>query len=208
MGLFEKLKAVGTSSNAVSGSVEYIIVGLGNIGAKYDGTRHNVGFMALDALAKKYSADIKRAKFKALCGDVSIDGKRCLLLKPTTFMNNSGEAVVEAMKFHKIPIERVIIIFDDISLEPSFLRVRRKGSDGGHNGIKSIACLTASTDFPRIKIGVGQKPHPDYNLADWVLSTFKQSEREAIAEVLPKAISCVELIVAGKLDEAMNKYNS
>ncbi|MGN0582027.1 MAG: aminoacyl-tRNA hydrolase, partial [Oscillospiraceae bacterium] len=186
---------------------EYIIVGLGNPGIQYQDTRHNAGFMAIDTIAEKYGADVKRIKFKSLCGECTIGGKKCLLMKPSTYMNNSGEAVVEAMNFYKINIENLIVIYDDISLEPSKLRIRRKGSDGGHNGIKSIIYLTGEDTFPRIKIGVGKKPHPQYNLADWVLSNFKSDEIPLIREACQHAAESAELMVSGKINEAMNKYN-
>ncbi|HHX57320.1 MAG TPA: aminoacyl-tRNA hydrolase, partial [Clostridiales bacterium] len=155
--LFDKISSPPTSTEPVS----HIIVGLGNPGTKYENTRHNSGFMALDTLADKYNTPIKKIKFKSLVGDTTINGKHCLLMKPSTFMNNSGQAVVEAMNFYKIPIENVLVIYDDVTIEPSLLRIRRKGSDGGHNGIKSIILLTGADTFPRIKIGVGKKPHPD-----------------------------------------------
>lgn len=207
MDIFDRLKAL-SAKNEPSGAVEYLIVGLGNPGQQYEGTRHNAGFLAVDTLARKYNADIKRLKFKSLCGDIMLSGKRCLLMKPSTYMNNSGEAVVEAMGFYKIPIENVLVLFDDISLEPSHLRIRRKGTDGGHNGIKSIIYLTGKDTFPRIKLGVGAKPHPQYNLADWVLSSFKKEEGPLMEQAFDKAALAAELIVAGKLDEAMSKYNS
>jgi len=206
MDIFQKLK--GISNHAPTGKVEYLIVGLGNPGIQYEHTRHNAGFLTIDKIAEKYNTKADRLKFKSLCCDASISGKRCLLMKPTTYMNNSGQAVVEAMNFHKIPIERVIIIYDDISLEPSQIRIRRKGSDGGHNGIKSIIYLTGKDTFPRIKIGVGKKPHPKYDLADWVLSSFKKEEQQPMNEAFEKTLSVVELILAEKIDEAMNKYNS
>ena len=206
MDIFEKLKSL--SPSAATGPVDFIIIGLGNIGTQYEGTRHNAGFMVIDTLSRKYNVDVKKIKFKSLCGDVMIADKRCLLMKPSTFMNNSGEALVEAMSFYKIPIENVIVIYDDISLPPSKLRIRRKGTDGGHNGIKSIIYLTGKDTFPRIKIGVGAKPHPNYNLADWVLSTFKREEYEELKIALEHAVSCIELMVQGKTDEAMNKFNS
>jgi PTH1 family peptidyl-tRNA hydrolase len=164
--------------------------------------------MAIDMLSKEYNVKVDRIKFKSLCGDVTINGKNCLLMKPTTYMNNSGQAVVEAMNFYKVPIENIIVIYDDISLEPSKLRIRRKGSDGGHNGIKSIIYLTGEDTFPRVKLGVGKKPHPDYNLADWVLSNFKLEELKLMEVSCSNAVKCVELIVQNKIDEAMNKYNS
>ncbi|MBE6839253.1 MAG: aminoacyl-tRNA hydrolase [Ruminococcus sp.] len=205
--LAELFKKISGSSREPAGAVEYIIVGLGNVGTDYEGTRHNAGFMAIDRLARKYNTDIKKLKFKSLCGDVVISGKRCLLVKPSTFMNLSGQAVVEAMEFYKIPTENVIVLYDDISLPPSKLRVRRKGSDGGHNGIKNIIYLTGKNDFPRVKIGVGERPNPNIDLADWVLSRFKKEEYEALSEALDKSVTCVELIVDGKIDEAMNRFN-
>lgn len=191
-----------------SGPVEYIIVGLGNPGTDYEGTRHNIGFMVIDALCEKYKLECKKLKFKSLTCDAMIAGKRCLIMKPTTFMNNSGEAVTEAMAFYKIPPERTIIVYDDISLEPGRLRIRRKGSDGGHNGIKSIIYLSGHDTFPRIKMGVGAKPHPDYSLADWVLGRFKKEDAEVLEKSFDNAVSCLELMVQEKTTEAMNKYNS
>lgn len=164
--------------------------------------------MTIDTLCDKYKLDCKKLRFKSLTCDAMISGKRCLIMKPTTFMNNSGEAVTEAMSFYKIPPERTIIVFDDISLEPGKLRIRRKGSDGGHNGIKSIIYLSGSDMFPRIKMGVGAKPHPDYNLADWVLGHFKKEQAEALETAMDNAVSSIELMVGGKMNEAMNKFNS
>ena len=170
--IFKKLEA--EREPAVSGAVEYIIAGLGNPGTDYENTRHNIGFMTVDTLCERYKLSCKKVKFKSLTCDAMIGGKRCLIMKPTTFMNKSGEAVTEAMSFYKIPPERTIIVYDDISLEPGKLRIRRKGSDGGHNGIKNIIYLSGKDTFPRIKMGVGAKPHPDYSLADWVLGHFKK----------------------------------
>ena len=204
--IFKKLESERT--HASQGAVEYIICGLGNPGTQYEGTRHNIGFMTIDTLCDKYKLDCKKLRFKSLTCDAMISGKRCLIMKPTTFMNNSGEAVTEAMSFYKIPPERTIIVFDDISLEPGKLRIRRKGSDGGHNGIKSIIYLSGSDMFPRIKMGVGAKPHPDYNLADWVLGHFKKEQAEALETAMDNAVSSIELMVGGKMNEAMNKFNS
>ena len=204
--IFKKLESERTP--APQGAVEYIICGLGNPGTQYEGTRHNIGFMTIDTLCDKYKLDCKKLRFKSLTCDAMISGKRCLIMKPTTFMNNSGEAVTEAMSFYKIPPERTIIVFDDISLEPGKLRIRRKGSDGGHNGIKSIIYLSGSDMFPRIKMGVGAKPHPDYNLADWVLGNFKKEQAEALETAMDNAVSSIELMVGGKMNEAMNKFNS
>ncbi|WP_276773861.1 aminoacyl-tRNA hydrolase [Ruminococcus champanellensis] len=206
MSIFDLFKQV--ESAAPAGPPEYLIVGLGNPGLEYAQTRHNAGFMTLDLLAEREHTEIKRMKFKSLCGDAVIAGKRCLLMKPTTYMNNSGQAVEEAMQFYKLPIDHIIVVYDDISLEPSRLRIRRKGSDGGHNGIKSIIYLTGEDTFPRIKLGVGKKPRPDYNLADWVLSRFTKEELEQLHIAAEHACESIALMVNGKIDEAMNRYNA
>lgn len=186
---------------------EFLIVGLGNPGDKYEYTRHNAGFLTLDRLCVEEDFKINKIKFKALMGEVTLGSHRCLVIKPQTFMNNSGEAVREVCDFYKIPPENVIVIFDDISLPCGKLRIRRKGSDGGHNGIKSIIYHLKSDNFPRIKMGVGAKPHPDYDLADWVLSTFKKDEMEQFKAAVDDACEAVRLIADGKTDSAMNKFN-
>ena len=163
--------------------------------------------LALDAIAAKNHTEIKRVKFKGVIGECRLGGMRTLLLKPSTFMNLSGQSVQEAMQFYKLPPERVLILFDDINLEPGKLRIRRKGSDGGHNGMKNIIYLSGSDQFPRIKLGVGQKPHPDYNLADWVLSRFSEQEREALETAFQNAAAASELIAKGEIDRAMSLYN-
>lgn len=190
-----------------SGGIEFLIVGLGNPGGKYEITRHNAGFLCADLFAESMNTEIKRLKYHALTAEVNIDGHRCLLMKPQTFMNNSGEAVGEAAKFYKIPAEKVIVMFDDISLPIGKLRVRRKGSAGGHNGIKSLIAHLGSENFPRVKIGVGAKPHPDYDLADWVLASFKKEDFPALKEAMVNAGEAVKLIVNGNTDKAMNLYN-
>lgn len=190
-----------------SGSPEFMVVGLGNPGRDYEFTRHNAGFLTLDHIAVEENADIKKLKYKALIGDTVISGHRCLLVKPQTFMNNSGEAVREISQFYKIPPEKIIVIFDDISLPCGKLRIRRKGTDGGHNGIKSIIYHLNSDNFPRIKVGVGAKPHPDYNLADWVLSTFKKDEMEELKKAIAKATEVLPYMLDGEIDKAMNKAN-
>lgn len=195
------------NQNMPQGAVSFIIVGLGNPGREYESTRHNIGFHALDALAEKLGVKIDRLKFKSLCADAQIAGQRVLLMKPSTFMNRSGEAVCEAMRFYKIPPERVIVIFDDVTLDVGRMRIRRQGSDGGHNGIKNIIYLSGSDQFPRIKIGVGQKPHPDYDLAAWVLGKFSKEDALVLEKLLPNAADAAALIVQGKTDDAMNKYN-
>lgn len=190
-----------------SGSPEFMVVGLGNPGRDYEFTRHNAGFLTLDHIAVEENTDIKKLKYKALIGDTVISGHRCLLVKPQTFMNNSGEAVREISQFYKIPPEKIIVIFDDISLPCGKLRIRRKGTDGGHNGIKSIIYHLNSDNFPRIKVGVGAKPHPDYNLADWVLSTFKKDEMGELKKAITKATEVLPYMLDGEIDKAMNKAN-
>ena len=208
MSIFDIFKQLENKEPAPTGAVEYIIVGLGNPGTEYENTRHNIGFMTIDTLCEKYKVNCKKLKFKSLTCDMMISGKRCLIMKPSTFMNKSGEAVTEAMSFYKIPPERTIIVFDDISLEPGKMRIRRKGSDGGHNGIKNIIYLSGADTFPRIKMGVGAKPHPDYNLADWVLGHFKKEDGEKLEQCFQNAVTALELMVDGKTDQAMNKFNS
>lgn len=195
-------------SRIPSGPPEYLIVGLGNPGKKYELTRHNAGFLFADLLADKHGESISKIQFKSVTACIELGGHRCLLMKPQTFMNNSGEAVKQAAAFYKIPPEKIIVVFDDISLPCGKLRIRRKGSDGGHNGIKSIIYLMASDKFPRIKMGVGEKPHPDYDLADWVLSNFKKPELDALRDAAEKACEAVELMVMGDTDKAMSKFNS
>ncbi len=208
MGIMDIFAQLSASSQTAGGKLEFLLVGLGNPGMTYENTRHNAGFMTLDALAKAHSTDIMRMKFKAYCGDAVLGGRKCLLLKPNTYMNNSGEAVVEAMQFYKLDMDHVIVIYDDISLDVGKLRIRRKGSDGGHNGIKSIIALTGSQDFARIKIGVGKKPHKDYDLAKWVLSKFTDDEMKLMETSCKNACECLELMVNGKTDTAMNRYNA
>ena len=191
-----------------SGPPEYIIVGLGNPGKQYELTRHNAGFLFADLLADKLSANINKIQFKSVTATVELGGKKCLLMKPQTFMNNSGEAVKQAATFYKIPPEKIIVVFDDISLPCGKLRIRRKGSAGGHNGIKSIIYHLNSDNFPRIKLGVGEKPHPDYELADWVLSNFKKDELPLLREAAEKACGAAELMVNGNTDKAMSNFNS
>ena len=204
--IFKKLE--GLRPSAPAGPVEYIVAGLGNPGRQYENTRHNAGFFTLDQIAAQCGASVARLKYKSLCADAVFGGRRVLLMKPQTFMNLSGQAVAEAMNFYKIPPERVIVIFDDVSLDPGKLRIRRKGSDGGHNGMKNIIYLSGKDTFPRIKMGVGKKPRPDYNLADWVLSRFTQDEQKALGEAAKRAVQAAELMVQGKIDQAMNQFNS
>lgn len=187
---------------------EFLVVGLGNPDRKYALTRHNSGFLCVDEMAEKNGFKVDRLKFKSLTARTEIAGRGVLVMKPSTYMNNSGIAVKEAASFYKIKPENIIVIFDDVSLDVGKMRIRRKGTDGGHNGIKSIIYHLQSDSFPRIKIGVGKKPNEDYDLADWVLSRFTESEQKALLPVLRYAADAVELIVDGKIDEAMNKFNS
>jgi PTH1 family peptidyl-tRNA hydrolase len=196
-----------TGFTQITGPVEYIIAGLGNPGREYEATRHNTGFMAADKLAAKKGAVIDRIKFKSLCGDIKIGGRRILLMKPQTFMNSSGEAIRDAAAFYKIPMDHVMILYDDISLNPGKIRVRPKGTDGGHNGIKSIIYLTGTDVFPRIKIGVGQKPRPDYDLAAWVLGRPDEKDAQAIAEAIDRACEAAETIITQGIMKAMNDFN-
>lgn len=206
--IFELLRSLKSSTPAPTGAVEWLIVGLGNPEKKYDCTRHNIGFAAIDTIAAKLGVRVDRQKFKSLCGDCTIAGKRVLLMKPTTYMNLSGQAVQEAVAYYKLPLEQVIVLSDDVSLDVGRLRIRAKGSDGGHNGLKNIIYLTGKDSFPRVRIGVGQKPHPDYDLADWVLGRFGDDERKVLLPLLDNILPACELIIKGETHEAMNKYNS
>ena len=207
MSIFDRFREISKSESVPTGPVEYLIVGLGNPGEQYAYTRHNAGFMVIDAMAERLETDVKRFKFKSLCSDVTISGKHCILMKPETYMNNSGQAVVEAMNFYKIPPENVIVIFDDISLDVGKMRIRSKGSDGGQRGMRSIIYLSGSDKFPRIKVGIGAKPNPDWDLADWVLSKFTPDEMKKLDEIFDNAEKAIELIIDGKTDRAMNLFN-
>lgn len=190
-----------------AGPIDWLIVGLGNPDKKYIGTRHNAGFVALEALAKKLGVRVDRVKYKSFCGEGIIGEQKVLLMMPQTYMNNSGEAVREAMQFYKLPPERVLVMFDDISLPVGTVRVRRNGSAGGQKGMASIIQLCSSDHFPRVKVGVGQKPHPDYDLAAWVLSKFTKEEAPAVATAADHAAEAACLIVEGHIDQAMNRYS-
>lgn len=205
--IFDLFKKIEKEKKSV-GKIEYIVVGLGNPGIRYENTRHNAGFMAIDRVAEKCETKIEKTKYKSLCGEAVISGKRVLLMKPQTYMNNSGQAVQEAMSFYRIPPENVIVIYDDISLNPGKMRIRKKGSHGGHNGIKSIVTLAGTEIFPRIKVGVGPKPNPDWDLADWVLSSFTEEDKENLNSAIDNVYNAVELIIDKNYEEAMNRYNS
>lgn len=199
--LFKKIKKTFGSSN-----FDMMIVGLGNPGIEYEGSRHNVGFAVIDALCEKHNAKCERMKFKSYIGEANIGGERVLLQKPLTYMNNSGEAVAACSKFYKIPVENILVIYDDISLEPGTIRIRRKGSAGGHNGLKDIIAYKGE-DFPRIKIGIGAKPHPDYELKDWVLGKFSGEDKEKALIAVGNAVRAVGELLSRGIDSAMNKYS-
>lgn len=206
--LFEKFKHIlQGGNNAATGPMEYIVAGLGNPGREYESTRHNAGFMAVEHIAKEKGFAVDRLKFKSLTGDIMLAGKRVLFLKPSTYMNKSGEAVRDALAFHKLGPEKLIVISDDVALDVGKMRIRRSGSDGGQKGLANIIYLTGRDDFPRVRIGVGKKPHPDMQLADWVLSRFTEQDIELLVPVLKSCVTAVELMVQERIDEAMNRFN-
>lgn len=185
----------------------WLIVGLGNPGKQYEHTRHNCGFQALDAIARKLGCKVDKGKFQGLYGQTVYNGQKLFLLKPQTFMNLSGRSVLQLSAYYSIPPQRIIILFDDISLPPGRLRIRPNGSAGGHNGIKSIIQELGTQDFPRVKIGVGAKPHPEQDLADWVLSTFSTSEEKALSFALENAADAALCIIEKGVPETANRYN-
>lgn len=188
-------------------SENWLIVGLGNPGKEYTNTRHNCGFRAIDTLAEKLSCKVDKSKFQGLYGQTVYQGKKIFLLKPLTYMNLSGRSILQLSAYYNIPPSRIIVLFDDISLEPGRLRIRADGSAGGHNGIKSIIQELGSQEFPRVKIGVGAKPNPEMDLADWVLSTFQTSELKALNCALPHAADAALCIIEKGVPEAANRYN-
>ncbi len=197
-----------TSRNNSPQSVSFIVAGLGNFGKEYENIRHNTGFIAADALCKRYYATPDRQKFRSMVTEISISGKKVLLMKPLTYMNESGVAIKEAAAFYKVPVDRILILVDDVNLDPGKLRMRRKGSAGGQNGLKSIIEHLSSDAFPRIRIGVGQKPHPAYDLAAWVLSKFTVADRKAVDASLDRVCDAVERVIAGNVDEAVMLCNT
>ena len=190
-----------------SGGVEWLVVGLGNPGDKYEGTRHNAGFMVIDQLAEGLKIPVQRLKFKALTNTAEIAGHKVLLMKPVTYMNLSGEAVGEAAAFYEVPPERILVLSDEVSLAPGKIRVRRSGSAGGHNGLKDIIAHLGTDQFPRIRVGVGQKPHPDYDMADWVLGRFQGEDKKAVEAAVERAAGAVECLIEKGVDQAMSRYN-
>ena len=187
---------------------DWLIVGLGNPGLQYENTRHNVGFMSVDLFMKEQNGDFNKSKMQAVFGECRIGSNRVLVVKPQTYMNNSGAAVTQIAKFYKIPLERIIVVCDDINLDIGQVRIRRKGSDGGQRGMRDIIEVFGSTDIARIKIGVGKKPHPGYNLADWVLSKFPKEASEDLNKALEKSVGAITEIIVRSIDSAMNKYSS
>ena len=185
----------------------WLIVGLGNPGREYEKTRHNAGFRAIDALADSLGCKIDRMKFQGLYGQTTYNGKKLMLLKPQTFMNLSGRSVLQLSAYFNIPPQRIIVMFDDISLAPGRLRIRADGSAGGHNGIKSIIAEVGSQNFPRVKIGVGAKPNPEFDLADWVLSTFSAQEEKALGPAIERAADAALCIMEKGIAEASNRYS-
>lgn len=189
------------------GGIGWLVVFLGNPGLKYTGTRHNAGFMTGDALSKSLGVSINRARFQALVGECTIGDQRVLLMKPQTYMNLSGDAAIQAVNFYKILPAHVLVVSDEISLPIGRLRVRTKGSAGGHNGLKSLIERLGTEDFPRIRLGVGAPPHPDYDMADWVLSSFRNQDAEEMAKAVSRAAEAVVCYITEGPDKAMNKYN-
>ena len=189
-------------------SYDWLVVGLGNPGLQYENTRHNAGFFVADELAKTYNFEFNKNKFEALCGEFKIKDLRILVIKPQTYMNNSGRAVQKISAFYKIPTNRIIVMHDDISLDVGKIRMRRKGSDGGQKGMRDIIELLGTDEVMRIKIGVGKKPHPEYDLVNWVLGKFPKEQIEDLNKAVSNSAAAVKEIVLNGIDSAMNKYNS
>ena len=193
--------------NQKNGGVDWLLVCLGNPGDQYENTRHNVGFQVADAVAERHNVPIQRLKFRALTNTITVGEKKVLLMKPVTYMNLSVEAVHEAASFYKVPPERILVVSDEVALAPGKIRVRRSGSAGGHNGLKNIIAHLGTDQFPRIRVGVGQKPHPDYDMADWVLGKFQGEDKKAVEEAVKRAADAAECLIQEGVDKAMNRYN-
>lgn len=202
--LFKKISSGGAQS---AGKPEYIVAGLGNPGKEYEQTRHNAGFLAIDFVAEKLGARINRAKYNALCAEVKIGDKNVLLMKPQTYMNLSGTSICEAAAFYKIPTDRILVLCDDITQNPGKLRIRKSGSAGGHNGLKNIIEYGGSDQFPRIRIGVGAKPTPEYDLAAWVTGKMPAEDKKAIEDRFGDIEKAIPLILVGEFEKAMCLYN-
>ena len=205
--IFDLFKQISSGSDPKSLPVEYIVAGLGNPGRDYENTRHNAGFLSIDYVAERKGVRIDRARFGSLTSVCDFGGKGVLLMKPQTFMNLSGQAVSEAARFYKIPAEKIIVISDDLNLDVGRLRVRKGGSAGGQKGLANIIDLIGTEAIPRIRVGVGKKPHPDFDTKDWVLSSFTKQENDALLEVYPRVLVGIEHIIAGDLDGAMQLCN-
>ena len=186
---------------------DWLIAGLGNPGAEYEKTRHNTGFMTLDLLAARLQVKVSKERFKALTAQADFGGQRLFLMKPQTYMNNSGEAVAPAAKFYKVPPEHILVVSDEIHLQPGRLRIRTKGSAGGHNGLKSIIACLGTDAFPRIRIGVGAPPHPDYDMPDWVLGTFRGADKTAMDDAAARAAEACAVYIRDGADRAMSRFN-
>ncbi len=204
--IFEKLRNLYSSEN-IAGPPEYIVAGLGNPGKQYENTRHNAGFMFIDSILSRFSSVNEKTKFDSLLYECTISSKKVLLLKPQTYMNLSGKAIKQAMSFYKTPIENLIVVFDDISLDMGKIRIRKKGSHGGHNGIKDIISSLGSSEFPRIKIGVGNKPNSECDLKNFVLSKFSKEDESGINKAIENSYKALELILYSQYEKAMNLYN-
>ena len=189
------------------GAVDWLIVGLGNPGQKYEHTRHNMGFLAVDGLARRKGFRFNKLRFRAWTAEWMVNGEKVLVMKPQTYMNLSGEAVGEAARFYKIPSDHVLVIYDDVSLPLGKLRIRDKGSAGGHNGIKNIIAHLGTDVFPRVKVGVGAPSHPDYDMVDWVIGSFSVQEKKIVDEALDRALDAAECIISRGVTEAQNRFN-
>ena len=190
-----------------SGGVDWLLVCLGNPGDQYENTRHNVGFMVADEIADRANVPIQKLKYQALTNTVTLGGQKVLVMKPITYMNLSGEAVRQAVDFYKVPADHVLVVSDDTALAVGRLRIRKGGSAGGHNGLKNIIQHLGTDQFPRVRLGVGEKPHPDYDLADWVLGRFQGEDKKAIAAAVKKAADAIECILSQGLEKGMNRFN-
>lgn len=205
--IFDLFKQISSGDSTKNAPVEYIIVGLGNPGKQYENTRHNAGFLAIDYIAEKKGVKIDRAKFEGLTAVTEICGKGVLLLKPQTYMNNSGQSVEAAASFYKIAPQNVIVISDDVNLDVARLRVRKSGSAGGQKGLADIITYLGTEDIPRLRIGVGKKPHPEFDMKDWVLSRFTSGDMQALAEAYPRVLVGIEKMLTGDFDGAMQLCN-
>ncbi|MBQ8508337.1 MAG: aminoacyl-tRNA hydrolase [Clostridia bacterium] len=205
--IFDLFKKIEKSPAHAAEPVSFVIVGLGNPGPEYVFTRHNAGFLVLDYVCQKLNVKIDRSKFKSLVGEATIGGKRCLLVKPQTYMNASGEAVREVLDFYKLDTSALLVICDDVNLDPGKVRVRKKGSDGGQRGLRSIITELGTDAFTRLRMGVGAKPHPDYDMADWVLGTFNDEDKKSVFSAIERAYGGLDLLVRGDIDRAMNLLN-